>query len=102
MKLHGGYCNSVYRIDGGDKSHVLKIAVGSYRMFELEREYRVLHYLQKTPFRENIPKARSFRQQENYAYLFEDFVDGRSVSSLLKDEGGAEEKKVVWYRPTGP
>lgn len=97
-KLTGGRVSSVYKINHDGQHKVVKFSTGIYRITELKREAEILKYLINEGYGHIIPDIDDFTILDNFAYLVEDYIDGKAVREELSVNGSVEERQIIWEK----
>jgi aminoglycoside phosphotransferase (APT) family kinase protein len=96
QRLTGGGISGVYKIDYGNQERVLKYSKGIYRMLELEREAKVLKYINDKEIKHAVPVIRSFKKLDSFAYLVLDYFQGETVREKLGKNQCLEKRLKIW------
>lgn len=96
--LTGGRVSSVYKIDQDGQDKVVKFSTGMYRMIELKREAEVLKYLNNEGYGRIVPNINSFVMLDDFAYLVEDYLEGKTVREKLRINESGEERLKIWEK----
>jgi aminoglycoside phosphotransferase (APT) family kinase protein len=97
-RLTGGRINGIYKIDSDGQHKVIKFSTGIYRITELKREAEILKYLIDKGYEHIVPHISSFMMLDNFAYLVEDYLDGKTVREKLSINECLEERMEIWEK----
>lgn len=97
-RLTGGRINSVYKINYDDQNKVVKFSAGVYRIAELKRETEVMEYLISEGYGHIVPAINNSMVHDNFAYLIQDYINGKTVREKLNINESVEERLKMWEK----
>ena len=67
-------------------------------MIELKREADILSYMNDVGYEHIVPTIRSFKIMDSFAYLIEDYFNGRTVREEISMTESLEERLKIWEK----